>query len=116
HWWGGGFCSEGSNRVRFGIPGTPNCRDNLVAAMADYGFTAKDIELDSCVSFFMHKTFEPDGTQLTVKPGTKPGDHVDVKALRDLLVAVSNCPQVRNACNDFNLTPLKVVIFEEFSS
>lgn len=116
HWWGGGFCSEGSNRVRYGIPGTPNCMDNLVASMAEFDFSRRDIELDSCVSLFMAKTFEADGTQSTIDPKTKPGDHVDFRALRPLIVGMSNCPQVRNACNGFDLTAIKVVIFRDEAS
>ena len=116
HWWGGGFCSEGTNRVRFGVPGTPNCMDNLVASMQDYRFSRRNIELDSCVSLFMAKTFDPDGTQSTVKPNSKPGDHIEFRALRDLIVGLSNCPQVRNECNGFQLTSIKVVIFKDGKS
>ncbi|MDB5795656.1 MAG: hypothetical protein JWR25_2035 [Noviherbaspirillum sp.] len=113
HWWGGGFCSEGTNHARYGVPGTPNCMDNLVASMQEYHFARRDIELDSCVSLFMAKTFDADGSQSTVNPNTKPGDYVDFRAMRDIIVGLSNCPQVRNACNGFGLTSIKVVIFKD---
>jgi uncharacterized protein YcgI (DUF1989 family) len=28
----------------------------------------------------------------------------------DVLVIVSNCPQMNNPCNDFNCTPLRMVV------
>jgi uncharacterized protein YcgI (DUF1989 family) len=47
-----------------------------------------------------------------IEPTSKPGDYIDLRAERDLLVAISNCPQERNPCNGFNPTPLKVIVYE----
>jgi uncharacterized protein YcgI (DUF1989 family) len=30
----------------------------------------------------------------------------------DVLVIVSNCPQMNNPCNDFNPTPLRMIVVE----
>ena len=35
----GPMCSEELNRIRYGVPGTRNCRDNFAMALAPYGST-----------------------------------------------------------------------------
>ncbi len=112
HCLAGGFCSEPNNRLRYGIPGTVNCRDNLVAAMADYGFCARNLDWNSCLSFFMDMRYEPDGRVEIREPHNRPGDHIDLMAERDIIIAISNCPQERNPCNAFNPTPMQAVIFK----
>jgi uncharacterized protein YcgI (DUF1989 family) len=112
HGFAGGCCSAESNYARYGIAGTPNCRDNLVAAMAAYGFTTKNIDMASCISFFMNQNFKPDGSFEIKLPPSKAGDYVDLLSERDIIVAISNCPQERNPCNAFNPTSLMAVIFE----
>jgi uncharacterized protein YcgI (DUF1989 family) len=111
HAFAGTCCSWQSNYARYGIPGTPNCRDNFVLAMAAHGFTAKNIEMGSCISFFMNENWNPDGTFEINLPTSKAGDYLDILAERDIIIAISNCPQERNACNAFNPTSLMVVIF-----
>ena len=39
-----------------------------------------------------------------------PGLWVDVRAERDVLVVVSNCPQINNPCNGFDPTPVRMVV------
>lgn len=112
HGFAGSCCSWESNYIRYGIEGTPNCRDNFVAAMADFGFTTKNIDMNSCISFFMNQVFNADGTFKIELPPSKAGDYVDLLAERDIIVAISNCPQERNPCNAFNPTSLMAVIFE----
>ncbi len=107
----GGFCNEGNNRAKYGIPGTVNCRDNFVAAMAQYGFSARDIDWGSCISFFMEFEYNIDGTLEIHEPRTKPGDYVDLMAEMDVIIAISNCPQERNPCNAYNPTPIQAVVF-----
>ncbi len=108
----GGFCTERLNYVRYGIPGTINCRDNFVAAMADYGFSAKELDWHSCFSLFMDVIYNPDGTSgLGIAP-TKPGDYIDLMAERDIIIAISNCPSIRSATNDYNPTCLMTVVFD----
>jgi uncharacterized protein YcgI (DUF1989 family) len=106
------FCSERGNYVKFGIPGTVNCRDNLVSAMSDYGFTAKDIEYCMPVAFFMDVPHKQDGSLDKAAAVSKPGDYVDLLAEMDLIVAISNCPSIRSPVNDHNPTAMMAVIFD----
>lgn len=112
HAFTGSCCSWESNYSRYGVVGTPNCRDNFVAAMSRWGLTTADIDMASCISFFMNVSLEPDGAFKINLPTCKAGDYVDLLAERDIIVAVSNCPQERNPCNGWNPTSLMAVVFK----
>ena len=64
------------------------------------------------VNFFMSVPILPDGGAAIALGRSKAGDFVDLKAEMDVLAVISNCPQVHNPCNDFNPTPIRVVIWE----
>lgn len=106
----GPMCSEELNRIRYGVPGTRNCRDNFAKALAPWGFGYRQIP--NAFVPFMRVVVEPDGTMQIVEPTSQPGDHYDLRAEMDLLVAVSNCPQERNPCNAFKPTPMGIIIYE----
>lgn len=107
----GTFCNERENYVRYGIPGTPNCRDNFVAAMAHYEFSAQDLDYASCFSYFTSFTYNPDGTRGIGIAPSKSGDYIDLMAERDIIIAISNCPSIRSATNNYDPTSTMAVIF-----
>ena len=41
-----------------------------------------------------------------------PGDYVDLRADTDTLAVISNCPQINNPVNDFNPTPVRVIVWQ----
>jgi urea carboxylase-associated protein 1 len=104
-----GSCSEGTNRVRYGVRGTPNCRSNFEQALGSHGIPLREVPYSFNV--FMNVPVTREKTEI-IEPTSKPGDYIDLRAERDLLVAISNCPQERNPCNGFNPTPLKVIVYE----
>jgi hypothetical protein len=104
----GGCCSRESNVVRYGVHDTPNCRDNLISALRSFQLTKKDIVAN--INFFM---FVPVGTagEMAIVDGlSKPGDFVRLRAEMDVLVALSNCPQIYNPANGFRPTPIRIAI------
>ena len=103
----GGCCSADSNLLRYGVPDTPNCRDNFVRGLAEFGLGRKDIVAN--VNFFMNVPVEPDGQMAIVDGLSKPADYVDLRAEMDVLTVISNCPQTRNPCNGFRPTPIRLV-------
>lgn len=111
HLFDGGFCSAETNALRYGIEGSHSCRANLAAAMARHGLTQSDLELDSCFSLFMNAPPRADGSFAIAEPMSRAGDHIDLRAEMDLLVAVSNCPQERNPCNGWRPTALRAILF-----
>ena len=41
-----------------------------------------------------------------------PGQYVEMRAAMDIIVLISNCPQLNNPCNAYNPTPLEVLIWD----
>jgi uncharacterized protein len=104
----GGCCSEESNFVRYGVRGTPNCRDNFLSALAPHGLGLRDIVAN--VNWFMYVPVSSNGAMAIAEGRSKPGDHVDLRAEMDVLAAISNCPQMHNPANDFKPTPIRVIV------
>jgi uncharacterized protein len=103
-----GACSRFTNEVRYGAKDTPNCRDNLARAVAPYGLGWKDVPY--AFNVFMNVPIEPDGRVYNAEPASRAGDFIDLRADMDCLVAISNCPQLLNACNAFRAKPLRVTV------
>ena len=106
----GGACSCESNTLRYGhhTKAQHSCVDNFLAAQAVYGRGKRDIV--SNINFFMNVPVEEDGTLGIVDGISAPGLFVELEALMDVLVVVSNCPQVNNPCNGFNPTPVRMIV------
>jgi urea carboxylase-associated protein 1 len=106
----GGACGKESNTLRYGhhTMHQHGCRENFLAEGARHGLSARD--LVSNLNWFMNVPVEPDGSLGIVDGISGPGKRVAFRAEVDLLVVVSNCPQVNNPCNDFNPTPLRMLV------
>lgn len=101
----GGSCSEPANYARFGVRGTPNCRDNLIEAGAPYGLEEPDIGHIYCP--FMSIVSRPDGSYRIELPKCEAGDYVELRAEElNVLALISCCPQERAPTNAFNPTRL----------
>jgi len=111
HWFGGGYCSEETNRVRYGVEGTVSCKTNLTASLGDLVTSPHQLELDSCASLFMNIGTRDDGTFGIDLPPGRAGDHLDLRAEVDLVLALSACPADRNPCNAYEPTSVRVVIY-----
>ncbi|MBS1895707.1 MAG: urea carboxylase-associated family protein [Actinobacteria bacterium] len=108
----GGFCTPESNEQRYGVPDTPCCYTNFLGAMAEHGLGPAHIQPDMCTSLFMNVVLDADGSMRIAEPVSRAGDSITLKALMDVRIAISNCPQERNPCNAFNPTRLRVELFE----
>ena len=106
----GGCCSRESNRVRFGVMDTPNCRDNFLRALEPHGLGLRDIVAN--INFFMYVPVDSDGAMAIVDGRSKAGDYVDLRAEMDVLAVLSNCPQVHNPANGYNPTPIRIIVSE----
>jgi urea carboxylase-associated protein 1 len=106
----GGACGKESNTLRYGhhTVSEHGCRENFLAEASKYGMGARDIV--SNLNWFMNVPVTKDGTLGIVNGISGPGKKVAIRAEMDILVLISNCPQINNPCNDFNPTPLRVVI------
>ncbi len=105
-----GCCSREINTVRYGQPGKWSCRDNFLAALSKLGMNGRDIPPN--VNFFMHVPVGGDG-EIHIADGiSKPGDYVDLRAEKDVLVVISNCPQEQNPCCGGKPTPIQLIIWQ----
>lgn len=60
----------------------------------------------------MNVPVEKDGTLGIVDGISAPGLTLTLRAERDVLVLVSNCPQINNPCNGFEPTAVEMTITE----
>ena len=110
----GGACATESNTVRYALEkkSMHACRDSYLLAVAEneqYGLTKRDIGHN--INFFMNVPVTPDGG-LTFADGVSgPGRYVEMRAEMDVIVLISNCPQLNNPCNAYNPTPVEVLIW-----
>jgi uncharacterized protein len=104
-----GCCSEANNFLRYGVLGTPSCFANFSDILGRFGLDRTSIV--SNVNFFMSVPIAADGGAVNVFGHSKPGDYVDLRAERDVLAVLSNCPQMNNPCNGYNLTPIRAMIW-----
>ena len=111
----GGACATESNTVRYALEKKcmHACRDSWMLAGAEheeFGIGKRDITHN--INFFMNVPVSPDG-QLTFEDGiSDAGKYVEMKALMDVIVLISNCPQLNNPCNAYNPTPVEVLIWD----
>lgn len=106
----GGACSKESNTLRYGhhTKYQHACVENFLREGARWGLGKRD--LVSNVNWYMNVPVEEDGTLGIVDGISSPGFTVTLRAERDTLVLVSNCPQINNPCNGFDPTPVRMVI------
>ena len=111
----GGACATESNTVRY----APDkkcmhaCRDSWMLAIAEnpeLGLSKRDIAHN--INFFMNVPVTPDG-RLSFEDGiSAAGKYVELQADQDVLVLISNCPQLNNPCNAYNPTPIQLLIWD----
>ena len=106
----GGACSRESNTLRYGHH-TANqhaCVDNFLDEGMRRGLSKRD--LVSNINWFMNVPIGSDGTLGIVDGISAPGLDVSVRAEMDVLVLISNCPQINNPCNGFDPTPIQLIV------
>ncbi len=111
----GGACATESNTVRYALEKKcmHACRDSWLLAVAEneqFGMTKRDITHN--INFFMNVPVTPEGG-LTFEDGiSDAGKYVEMRAAMDVIVLVSNCPQLNNPCNAYNPTPIEMIIWD----
>jgi len=110
----GGACAAESNTVRYALQKKfmHSCRDNYLIALqhADIGLGKRDLVPN--VNFFMNVPVTADGGLKFEDGVSGPGKYVELRAEMDILMLVSNCPQLNNPCNAYNPTPAQFLIWD----
>jgi urea carboxylase-associated protein 1 len=109
----GGACATESNMVRYDLnKGHMHaCRNSFLKGiqMWNHGMDKRDIT--SNINFFMNVPVTPDG-KLTFEDGvSEAGKYVELVAEMDVLMVISNCPQLNNPCNGYNPTPVQILLW-----
>ena len=110
----GGACATESNMVRYAIEKRymHACRQSFLKAMLAWGRGLEKRDVPPNINFFMNVPVTADG-KLTFEDGiSDSGKYVEVQAAMDVLVLVSNCPQLNNPCNAYNPTPARMLIWD----
>ena len=109
----GGACAQESNTVRYALDKRymHSCRDNFLRASLHDGRLNK-ADISANINFFMNVPVTPEGG-LTFEDGiSAAGKYVELKAHMDVIVLISNCPQLNNPCNGYNPTPADVLVWD----
>ena len=109
----GGACSAESNTVRYALEKRHmhSCRDNFLLALERYGRALNKRDLPSNINFFMNVPVTSDGALRFADGISAAGRYVQMRAHMDVLVLISNCPQLNNPCNAYNPTPIRILIW-----
>lgn len=109
----GGACAQESNTVRYALDKRymHSCRDNFLRASLHDGRLNK-ADISANINFFMNVPVTPDGG-LTFEDGISgAGKYVELVAHMDVIVLISNCPQLNNPCNGYNPTPAEFLVWD----
>ena len=114
----GGACAAESNTVRYALDKRPmhSCRDNFMHALVHChcavhrNMTKRDITAN--INFFMNVPVTPEGGLSFADGISAPGKYVELRAEMDVVVLVSNCPQLNNPCNAYNPTPVRMLVWD----
>jgi len=109
----GGACAQESNTVRYTLNTRymHSCRDNFLRACLHDGRLNK-ADISANINFFMNVPVTPEGG-LTFEDGISgAGKYVELVAHMDIIVLISNCPQLNNPCNGYNPTPAEVLVWD----
>jgi urea carboxylase-associated protein 1 len=109
-----GRCSEANNFLRYGVRDTPSCYANFREILARFELDERSIVAN--LNFFMSVSVLPDGSAGIADGVSQPGSYVELRAERDVLAVLSNCPQIHNPCNGYNPTPIQVVIHKPLAA
>jgi urea carboxylase-associated protein 1 len=109
----GGACSSQSNTVRYAHSKEymHNCRDSFMRYIAKENEYLKR-DLSPNINFFMNVPVTPEGNLRFDDGVSSPEAYVEMEALTDVMLLLSNCPQLNNPCNAYNPTPVKIIIWE----
>jgi uncharacterized protein YcgI (DUF1989 family) len=96
---------------KLGVPGHASCRAALTESLTDYGIGFDRIP--DPINWFMNVSILQRGELEIREPLAEEGDYVVLKALKDVVVALSACPQDIGATNAGNPTDLQVRVFRD---
>jgi uncharacterized protein len=110
----GGACSTESNMVRYDLAKghMHACRQSFMKGVLEWGRGLEKRDIASNINFFMNVPITPDGGLNFADGVSDAGKYVELRAEMDVLMLISNCPQLNNPCNGYNPTPVQILIWD----
>lgn len=109
----GSACSCESNTARYALDKRymHSCRDIFLKELINWG-TGMDKRDQVCnINFFMNVPVNPEGGSNFEDGLSEANKYVELRAEMDVIVLISNCPQLNNPCNAYNPTPVDVTVW-----
>lgn len=112
----GGACATESNTVRYALDKKcmHACRDSWLLAVAQnpqFGLSKRDITHN--INFFMNVPVSAQGGLSFADGISGAGKYVELTAAMDVIVLLSNCPQLNNPCNAYNPTAVEMLVWDK---
>lgn len=110
----GGACATESNMVRYALEKgyMHACRNSFIKGLQLWNRGMDKSDITSNINFFMNVPVTPEG-KLSFEDGVSDaGKYVEAKAQMDVLMVISNCPQLNNPCNGYNPTPIQILVWD----
>jgi uncharacterized protein YcgI (DUF1989 family) len=104
-------CDPTRYAIDFGVAGHRNCLENMFEPLSAYGIDILDVP--EPFNFFQNGPVTSDGRMTVTDPISRPGDHLVLKALMDVVCALSPCPQDIIPGNGLVVTDMRVVVSDE---
>ena len=112
----GGACSAESNTTRYDLSKRPmhSCRDSFMHALnhCECASHMSKRDITANINFFMNVPVTADGTLSFADGISGAGKYVEMRAEMDVIVLISNCPQLNNPCNCYNPTPVQLLVWD----
>jgi uncharacterized protein YcgI (DUF1989 family) len=106
-------CSANLYESVYGLAVHTNCHDIQSEAQREYGLTPDDVH-DS-FNLFMSTGVREDGGIYVRRQDSRPGDHIEILALFDLLAVPNICGADIMKTSNFSIKPVKVMIYQASS-
>ena len=111
----GGACSAESNTTRYDLAKRPmhSCRDSFMHALnhCECAANMSKRDITANINFFMNVPVTADGALSFADGISGAGKYVEMRAEMDVIVLISNCPQLNNPCNAYNPTPVRLLVW-----
>ncbi len=111
----GGACAQESNVVRYGhhVRHQHACRITFMRQVQEWGRGLDGRDLTHNINFFMNVPVDSSGGLSFADGVSAPGKYVELRAERDILVVISNCPQLNNPCNGYDPTAVQLLSWSQ---
>ncbi|QNH00313.1 DUF1989 domain-containing protein [Pseudomonas sediminis] len=104
-------CDSTRFSIDFGVDDHRNCLDNLHEGLSRYGVLP--VNVPEPFNLFQNGPVTADGRMQVTDPTSKAGDRIVFKVLKDLVCAVSSCPQDIIPGNGLLVTPIDIRISDD---